>query len=81
MSDYVTKKSTELDAEYFKELVSKHKVIGVELLETLIQGANVKTCGGPKSDLVREEVRIFKYLILMCCFVVFEYVGFSCAEL
>jgi len=52
---YITKKSVELDADYFKELVSKYKVIGVELVELLIQGANFKSAGGAKGDLRREE--------------------------
>jgi len=56
---YITKKSVELDSDYFKELISKYKVIGVELFELLIQGANFRAAGGAKSELRREEVNSF----------------------
>jgi len=46
-------------------LVSKYKVIGVELVELLIQGANFKSAGGAKGDLRREEVNKLNLMILL----------------
>jgi len=52
---YITKRGVELDSDYFKELISKYKTIGVELLELLIQGSNFKSKGGSKNDVRRDE--------------------------
>lgn len=57
LESYITKRGVELDSDYFKELISKYKTIGVELLELLIQGSNFKSKGGAKNDLRRDEVR------------------------
>lgn len=55
LDDYLHKSNIELDAEYFKELCSKYKRIGLELLDTLIQGVNLKDFGGAKKDSRRDD--------------------------
>jgi len=60
LESYITKRGVELDSEYFKELISKYKTIGVELLELLVQGSNFKSKGGAKNDVRRDEVNLRK---------------------
>lgn len=50
------KPAFDIDSEYFRDIMSRYKIIGIELIDMLIQGVNFKEKGGAKKETRRNEV-------------------------
>jgi hypothetical protein len=55
--EWLQKNKVQLDADYFKEIFSRYKVIGVQLVSSLIKGVQFKEQGGAKKENRRLDVR------------------------
>jgi hypothetical protein len=68
--EWLQKNKVQLDADYFKEIFNRYKVIGVQLISSLIKGVQFREQGGAKKDSRRldviRDVIILKSSVLTC---------------